>query len=69
VLFDPFALAQELAPHVAPGDVDPPPPGPPGPTEVLQLESAERHSPGEGSFYLMREDRLHIVTELARHGL
>jgi len=31
-------------------------------------ESGERHSPGEGRFYLLGADRLHITTELVRHG-
>jgi hypothetical protein len=48
----------------------------PGATAVRSLrfvvagaaESTERHSPGEGSFYLLRGDHLHITAEVARHG-
>jgi hypothetical protein len=36
--------------------------------EVLRVESNERHSPGEGSFYLLRPDRLQISAEAATHG-
>jgi hypothetical protein len=36
--------------------------------DVVRVESGVRHSPGEGSFYLLRGDRLHISTEVARHG-
>ena len=35
--------------------------------DVLQFDPTERHSPGEGSFYLLRPDRLHITAE-TRHG-
>jgi hypothetical protein len=35
--------------------------------DVLQVDPTERHSPGEGSFYLLRPDRLHITAEI-RHG-
>ena len=36
--------------------------------DVVRLESGERHPPGEGGFYLLREDRLHITAEFARHA-
>lgn len=36
--------------------------------ETLQLESGERHAPGEGRFYLLRDDCVRISTEVARHG-
>jgi hypothetical protein len=36
--------------------------------ETLQLDPGERHSPGEGRFYLLRGDCLRISTEIARHG-
>ena len=36
--------------------------------ETLQLDSGERHSPGEGRFFLLRGDCLHISTEIGRHG-
>jgi hypothetical protein len=35
--------------------------------DVLQVDPAERHSPGEGGFYLLRPDRLHITVEVG-HG-
>ena len=36
--------------------------------EVLRAETIERHSPGEGRFYLLRPDRLHISAEVAARG-
>ena len=36
--------------------------------ETLQVQSGQRHSPGAGRFYLLREDSLHIATEFARNG-
>jgi hypothetical protein len=36
--------------------------------DVVRLESGVRHSPGEGSFYLLRGDRLHIAAEVVRHA-
>ena len=38
------------------------------PAETLRLETGERHSPGEGRFYLLRGDCLHINTQIGRHG-
>jgi hypothetical protein len=35
----------------------------------LQGEVGERHNPGEGHFYLLRPDRLHIRSEVARNVL
>jgi hypothetical protein len=35
---------------------------------VLRTEPTERHSPGEGSFYLLQADRLHISAEQATRG-
>jgi hypothetical protein len=55
----------------------PPPPGFPSVSELsggvparetLQRETGERHSAGEGRFYLLRGDCLHISTEIGRHG-
>jgi hypothetical protein len=37
--------------------------------DVLHVESDPRHSPPEGRFYLLRDDRLHVHSELALHGL
>jgi hypothetical protein len=36
--------------------------------ETLQADTGERHSPGEGRFYLLRGDCLHITSEIGRHG-
>lgn len=36
--------------------------------DVLELSIGERHAPGEGRFYLLQGDRLHITTEVGRHG-
>ncbi len=36
--------------------------------DQLRLDSGKRHSPGEGNFYLLRGDRLHVSAEVARHG-
>lgn len=35
---------------------------------TVQPESGERHTPGEGRYYLLRGDCLRINTEVARHG-
>jgi hypothetical protein len=40
----------------------------PGPDEDWVLHPGERHAPGEGEFYLLRSDRLHVATEVWRHG-
>jgi hypothetical protein len=36
--------------------------------DVVRLQSGERHSPGEGRFYLLRGERLHVTAEVARHA-
>jgi hypothetical protein len=36
--------------------------------DVVHVEAEVRHSPGEGRFYLLAGDRLHITAEVARHG-
>jgi hypothetical protein len=36
--------------------------------DVVHVETGVRHSPGEGRFYLLAGDRLHITAEVARHG-
>jgi hypothetical protein len=40
----------------------------PAPVETWNLETGVRHAPGEGRFYLLQGDRLHIATEVWRHG-
>ncbi|HTL34342.1 MAG TPA: hypothetical protein VL326_14545 [Kofleriaceae bacterium] len=35
----------------------------------LQRDDGERHTPGEGRFYLLRPDRLHVQSEVARNVL
>ncbi|MBK8211871.1 MAG: baseplate J/gp47 family protein [Rhodospirillales bacterium] len=66
-LLDPEGVA--LGPGWLADRVDPPSLGPRIILQdVLRLESGERHSPGEGGFYLLRGDRLHITAEVARHG-
>jgi hypothetical protein len=68
-MFDPFALAKHLASTSQTANPADPSPGAPGSREVVQFEPTERHSPGEGRFYLLREERLHITAETARHVL
>lgn len=69
-VYDPFALAKHLATQaVAGGTPLVPVVDELGPREVVQLESGARHSPGEGNFYLLREERLHLSAEIARHVL
>ena len=45
-----------------------PPTTAPGPLEEWILDPGERHAPGEGKFYLLKSDRLHVATEVWRHG-
>jgi hypothetical protein len=61
---DPFALADHFGSR-APADPGQTPPT--GPVELIQLDPSARHTPGEGRFYLLREERLHVSTETARH--
>ncbi len=67
-LYDPFVPAGLPAP------AHPPDPGtgaPPRPQfiDTLVAQTGERHSPGNGLFYLLRADRLHVRAEVARHVL
>jgi hypothetical protein len=70
-LSDPYALARSRLPAIP---LDPAipvdPAGPAAPAhlrDVVTPDPGPRHSPGEGRFYLLREDRLHLSTETARH--
>lgn len=38
------------------------------PVERWSLDPGERHVPGEGRFFLLQGDHLHLMTELSRHG-
>jgi hypothetical protein len=70
-VFDPFKLAARVASRVPvpadPGDpsIDPVT-GEPLTVETLTVDPGTRHSPGEGRFYVLREERLHLTTEVAR---
>lgn len=38
------------------------------PAELWHLDAGERHGTGEGRYFLLQADRLHISTEVWRHG-
>lgn len=70
-LSDPYAMAQRFHARLPVIPVDPAPPAGPAPTvrDVITPDPGPRHVPGEGRFYLLREDRIHISSEIAAHGL
>jgi hypothetical protein len=39
-----------------------------GVVQIWRPEPGQRHSPGEGSFYLLSPDHLHVAAEVAGHG-
>jgi hypothetical protein len=69
-LYDPVALAARLAERtpeiLTAGDAAP---EAARFVETVKIEAGVRHLAGEGAFYVLREDRLHLTAELARHAL
>jgi hypothetical protein len=69
-LYDPEKIAGKVGRVVdVPDDEAGPAPGAAEPLEILYPQPGPRHSPGEGGFYLLRDDHLHIAVEAAHHVL
>lgn len=68
-LSDPVAFSQKDSPLANWRDNFPPPPADPQvETELhFELETGERHVPGEGRFYRLPSERLHVSSEVFSH--